>query len=40
MGLGLGISRAIAEAHGGSLGADFSRGSEFHLVLPTGADDE
>jgi signal transduction histidine kinase len=36
MGLGLAISRAIAEAHGGSLSADFSRGSEFHLVLPIG----
>jgi C4-dicarboxylate-specific signal transduction histidine kinase len=32
MGLGLAVSRAIAEAHGGSLEA--RGGGEFHLVLP------
>jgi len=32
MGLGLAVSRAIAEAHGGSLEA--RSGGEFHLVLP------
>jgi two-component system, LuxR family, sensor kinase FixL len=32
MGLGLAVSRAIAEAHGGSLEA--RAGGEFHLVLP------
>jgi signal transduction histidine kinase len=32
MGLGLAVSRAIAEAHGGSLEAH--AGGEFHLVLP------
>jgi C4-dicarboxylate-specific signal transduction histidine kinase len=32
MGLGLAMSRAIAEAHGGSLEA--RTGGEFHLVLP------
>jgi len=31
MGLGLAVSRAIAEAHGGSLEA---HAGEFHLVLP------
>jgi signal transduction histidine kinase len=32
MGLGLAVSRAIAEAHGGSLEA--RGGGEFHLILP------
>jgi two-component system sensor kinase FixL len=32
MGLGLAVSRAIAEAHGGSLEAH--AGGEFHLILP------
>jgi two-component system, LuxR family, sensor kinase FixL len=32
MGLGLAVSRAIAEAHGGSLEA--RSGGEFHLILP------
>jgi C4-dicarboxylate-specific signal transduction histidine kinase len=32
MGLGLAVSRAIAEAHGGSLEA--RAGGEFHLILP------
>ena len=34
MGLGLAVSRAIAEAHGGSLVARASEHGEFHLVLP------
>jgi two-component system, LuxR family, sensor kinase FixL len=34
MGLGLAVSRAIAEAHGGSLDAPASEHGEFHLVLP------
>jgi len=34
MGLGLAISRAIAEAHGGSLEAAKASHGEFHLVLP------
>jgi signal transduction histidine kinase len=32
MGLGLAVSRAIAEAHGGALEAH--GGAEFHLILP------
>jgi signal transduction histidine kinase len=34
MGLGLAVSRAIAEAHGGSLAAATVAHGEFHLVLP------
>jgi signal transduction histidine kinase len=34
MGLGLAVSRAIAEAHGGSLEAAPAAHGEFHLVLP------
>ncbi len=34
MGLGLAVSRAIAEAHGGSLDAPVSEHGEFHLILP------
>ena len=34
MGLGLAVSRAIAEAHGGSLEAHATGHGEFHLVLP------
>jgi signal transduction histidine kinase len=34
MGLGLAVSRAIAEAHGGSLEARDAGHGEFHLILP------
>ena len=34
MGLGLAVSRAIAEAHGGSLAAAAVAHGEFHLILP------
>jgi signal transduction histidine kinase len=34
MGLGLAISQAIAEAHGGSLSAVHAKHGEFHLALP------
>jgi signal transduction histidine kinase len=34
MGLGLAVSRAIAEAHGGALEIRPGRHGEFHLVLP------
>lgn len=34
MGLGLAVSRAIAEAHGGTLEAPAAAHGEFHLVLP------
>ena len=40
MGLGLAISQAIAEAHGGSLSAARTKQGEFHLVLPELAADE
>lgn len=40
MGLGLAISQAIAEAHGGSLNAALTRHGEFQLVLPGLAGDE
>ena len=36
MGLGLAVSRAIAEAHGGTLEALATSHGEFHLVLPFG----
>lgn len=34
MGLGLAVSRAIAEAHGGALHASMVEHGEFHLILP------
>jgi len=34
MGLGLAVSRAIAEAHGGTLEAAAVKHGEFHLILP------
>ena len=37
MGLGLAVSRAIAEAHGGTLEARAAAHGEFHLVLPAQA---
>ncbi|HXF65589.1 MAG TPA: ATP-binding protein, partial [Burkholderiales bacterium] len=37
MGLGLAVSRAIAEAHGGSLQARGAGHGEFHLILPCAA---
>jgi signal transduction histidine kinase len=40
MGLGLAMSQAIAEAHGGSLSAALTTQGEFHLVLPGLAADE
>jgi len=40
MGLGLAISQAIAEAHGGSLSAALTKQGEFHLVLPGVTADE
>ncbi|MEK7437406.1 MAG: MASE1 domain-containing protein [Pseudomonadota bacterium] len=40
MGLGLVISQAIAEAHGGSLSAAHTKHGEFHLILPGLAADE
>ena len=40
MGLGLAISQAIAEAHGGSLTAAHSKQGEFHLTLPSLDTDE
>jgi len=40
MGLGLAISRAIAEAHGGSLMLAHTEHGEFDLVLPGVATDE
>jgi C4-dicarboxylate-specific signal transduction histidine kinase len=40
MGLGLAISRAIAEAHGGTLVAEGTAHGEFRLILPEkGGDD-
>jgi C4-dicarboxylate-specific signal transduction histidine kinase len=39
MGLGLAVSRAIAEAHGGSLVAARTAHGEFHLVLPCATND-
>lgn len=40
MGLGLAISQAIAEAHGGSLRAALTTQGEFHLELPVPAADD
>ncbi len=40
MGIGLSISRTIADAHGGSLNVSDRQHGQFDLVLPTGADDE
>jgi two-component system, LuxR family, sensor kinase FixL len=40
MGIGLAISRTIADAHGGSLSVSGARHGQFDLVLPVGADDE
>ncbi len=42
LGLGLAISRAIAEAHGGRLWADPAppQGAVFHLTLPVAPDDD
>jgi signal transduction histidine kinase len=40
MGLGLAISRAIAEAHGGSLMMALTEHGEFDLMLPGAATDE
>ena len=40
MGIGLAISRTIADAHGGSLNVSDRQHGQFDLVLPTGADDE
>lgn len=39
MGVGLAISRTIADAHGGSLRSSDRRHGQFDLVLPTGAGD-
>jgi signal transduction histidine kinase len=38
LGLGLAVSRAIAEAHGGRLVSQPGRHGEFRLILPAGAD--
>lgn len=39
MGLGLAVSRAIAEAHGGTLASHSASHGEFHLILPFAAHD-